>query len=100
MPAKAPPPGPQTEKTLRQLGRQIRAHRKGLKVSTISLAEAAGISRMTLNRIEKGESSVTIGAYMNVILALGLKLSLDGSTESPSRPGLHLDSKIALAKYL
>lgn len=33
-------------------------------------AEAAGISRVTLHRIEKGTPSVTVGALMNVLDAL------------------------------
>ena len=54
------------------LGQQIRAHRKGLRVSATAAAEAAGMSRVTLHRIEKGEPSVTMGAYLNAMAALGL----------------------------
>jgi transcriptional regulator with XRE-family HTH domain len=36
---------------------------KALKVSATTAAEAAGMSRMTLHRIERGEPSVTMGAY-------------------------------------
>jgi hypothetical protein len=47
---------------LRQLGQEIRERRKQLKLSAVATSEAAFISRMTLNRIEKGEPSVTLGA--------------------------------------
>jgi transcriptional regulator with XRE-family HTH domain len=36
----------------------------------------AGISRVTLHRIEKGEPTVNIGAYLQVCEALGLYLTL------------------------
>ena len=40
-------------------------------------AEAAGLSRVTLHRIEKGEPSVTMGAWCNVAAALGMRLQLE-----------------------
>ena len=39
---------------LQALGAQIRAQRKALGVSATVIAEAAGVSRVTLHRIEKG----------------------------------------------
>jgi transcriptional regulator with XRE-family HTH domain len=38
-------------------------------------AEAAGLSRVTLHRIESGNASVTMGAYLNVMAALGLDIA-------------------------
>ena len=100
MPSKAPPSGPKVKQALRQLGRQIRAQRKALKVSAVGASEAAGVSRMTLNRIERGEASVTMGAYLNVILALGLELSLEGFIDSSnSDDKLTVDSKIRISDY-
>ena len=61
---------------LAALGQRIRAARKALKVSAISAAEAAGMSRVTLHRIERGEPSVTIGSYLNVLAALGLDFAV------------------------
>lgn len=58
---------------LHRLGGQIRARRKVLGVNATNTAESAGISRVTLHRIEKGEPSVTMGAYLNVMAALGLR---------------------------
>jgi transcriptional regulator with XRE-family HTH domain len=60
--------------TLAALGSRVRARRKQLRVSATSAAEAAGISRVTLHRIERGEPSVTIGAYLNAMSAIGLEL--------------------------
>ena len=76
MPAKAPPVGPVVETQLQALGQRIRAHRKQQKVSAADAAEAAGMSRVTLHRVERGEPSVTMGAYMSALSALGLSLEV------------------------
>ena len=59
---------------LATLGSRIRARRKELGVSATAAAEAAGISRVTLHRVEHGEPSVTMGAYVGVLSAIGLDL--------------------------
>jgi hypothetical protein len=61
---------------LASLGQRILLQRKKLKVAAESVALAAAISRITLHRIEKGEPGVSMGAYMSVIIALGLGLSI------------------------
>jgi len=74
MPAKTTPITAEITARLAALGQQIRAHRKALKVSATTAAEAAGMSRVTLHRIEAGEPSVTMGAYLNAMAAIGLEL--------------------------
>ena len=59
-----------------RLGGQITARRKALKIRAQSCAGAAGISRVTLHRIERGESTVNMGAYLQVCKALDLHLGL------------------------
>lgn len=59
---------------LAALGQGIRARRKALRVSATSAAQAAGMSRVTWHRIEHGEPSVTMGAYLNALNTLGLDL--------------------------
>lgn len=72
---------------LAALGERIRMQRKRLGVSAVTAAEAAGVSRVTLHRIERGEPSVTIGAYVNAATALGLSLELTGAAGDPkSKP--------------
>ena len=61
---------------LAEIGQIIRQHRKSFKITANSAAETAGISRVTLHRIEKGEPTVSMGAYLNVISALDLSLDL------------------------
>jgi transcriptional regulator with XRE-family HTH domain len=62
--------------TLRAMGEAIRAKRKALGLNATATAEAAGISRITLHRIEKGEPGVAMGAYFNAANALGLVLGV------------------------
>jgi len=76
MPAKAPSIEDEIAARLAALGQRIRAERKRQKVSGTNAAEAAGMSRVTLHRIEHGEPSVTMGAYMNAAAALGLELDV------------------------
>jgi transcriptional regulator with XRE-family HTH domain len=61
---------------LRAIGQALRAKRKRLQVSSIAAAEAAGMSRVTLYRLEKGEASVSVGAYLQAAHALGMTLQL------------------------
>lgn len=58
---------------LEQLGENIKLARKRRKITTEQLSERAGIVRMTLYQIEKGNPSVAIGAYFNVLKVLGLQ---------------------------
>lgn len=64
----------QSAAQLQALGTQLRARRKALRVSSTAAAEAAGMSRVTLHRIEKGEPSVAAGAWANAMAALGMTL--------------------------
>jgi DNA-binding XRE family transcriptional regulator len=66
---------------LADIGQLIRQHRKSFKITANAAAETAGISRVTLHRIEKGEPTVSMGAYLNVISALDLNLHLSAKTD-------------------
>ena len=46
------------------IGQLIRQHRKSFKITANAAAQTAGISRVTLHRIEKGEPTVSMGAYL------------------------------------
>jgi len=76
MPAKAPPVSPIVATQLETLGQRIRAQREKQKVSATDAAEAAGMSRVTLHRVERGEPSVTMGAYLSAMSAVGLSLQV------------------------
>ena len=61
---------------LTDIGQLIRQHRRSFKITANAAAQTAGISRVTLHRIEKGEPTVSMGAYLNIISALDLNLHL------------------------
>ena len=63
---------PQHQKTLDQLGKNIKLARKRREFTTIQVAERANIDRTTLYKIEKGDASVSMGAYFNVLRTLKL----------------------------
>ena len=101
MPATAPATGEIVATRLLALGGQLRAQRKRLGVSATTAAEAAGMSRVTLHRIERGEPSVTMGAYLNAAAALGLELGVVAPQPPPPRRGeaAEVPTRIHLADY-
>lgn len=62
---------PKTRHILEIVGEQIKLARLRRRLSTSLVCERAGISRATLWQIEKGNPSVSMGNYANVLLALG-----------------------------
>lgn len=64
---------PKHQKILEQLGENIKLARKRRKLTATQVAERANISRTALYRLEKGSSSVSLGALFNVLRALGLQ---------------------------
>ena len=84
MPAKSPDISVTTHEKLIVLGQQIRAQRKEMSISATVVAEAAGISRVTLHRIENGNPSVTMGAYLNAMAALDLYFGIVQPEEAPT----------------
>ena len=92
-----------TEK-LTALGQKIRAQRKALRISATATAEAAGMSRVTLHRIEKGEASVTMGAYLNAMAVLGLEFGVIPANTAATQPAASdrtgwIPARIALSDY-
>ena len=84
------------------LGVGLRAKRKQLGLYATATAEAAGISRVTLHRIEKGEPGVAMGAYFNVAKALGLEVGVLPKEEVLQIANLHdgwIPARIRLEDY-
>ena len=63
---------PELQKIVEQLGENIKLARKRRKLTTIQVAGRAGMDRTTLYQIEKGNPSVSMGAYFNVLSVFGL----------------------------
>ena len=64
---------PKFRQLLEQMGENFKLARKRRKLKAVQVAERAGIARSTLYLIEKGDSSVSMGAYFNVLRVLGLQ---------------------------
>jgi transcriptional regulator with XRE-family HTH domain len=57
---------------LLKLGKDIRAARIRRRIATTVMADRALITRMTLYKIERGDATVSIAAYANVLFILGV----------------------------
>ncbi len=82
------------------LANQLRIRRKALGVAVESAASAAGMSRDTWYRMERGETTVTIGAWFNALSVLGLRFGIGlhaNGTEKVSADSI--PTNIALADY-
>lgn len=64
---------PKAQRVLDELGENIRLARLRRKLTVAQIAERAGISRATLWQIEKGKSSVSMGAYFQVLFTMSLE---------------------------
>jgi len=64
---------PKQKGCLKKLGENIKLARKRRKLTQKLISERTGLSRVTLGRIEKGESSVSIGHYQIVLAVLNLE---------------------------
>jgi len=64
---------PKHREIMERLGENIKLARKRRKLTTVQVSERADIDRTTLYKIEKGNPSVTFGAYFNVLRVLGLQ---------------------------
>jgi len=60
------------QRALRKLGADIRDARRRRRLPMAVVAERAFTSRSTLQRVEAGDTGVSIGIYAGVLLALGL----------------------------
>lgn len=68
---------PYAERQAVALGRRLREARLRRRMTALAMAERAGISRATLHRLEKGDTSISLGAYQRVLRVLGLEADFD-----------------------
>jgi transcriptional regulator with XRE-family HTH domain len=76
MPSKNPSISEPSEQSLIAIGAALKDRRRQLGISATVAAESAGMSRVTLHRVESGAPSVTVGALVNAAEAVGLHLQL------------------------
>ena len=77
MPTPHTPPAA-VQRALRKLGADIQDARRRRRLPMAVVAERAFTSRSTLQRVEAGDTSVSIGIYAGALHALGL---LDGLSQ-------------------
>ena len=77
MPTPHNPPAA-VRRILRKLGADIHDARRRRRLPMAVVAERAFTSRSTLQKVEAGDTNVSIGIYAGVLLALGL---LDGLSQ-------------------
>ncbi len=67
---------PKQERILREFGENIKLARLRRKLSADQVSIRANIARKTLWAIENGSSTVSIGAYVQVLFVLGFEKDL------------------------
>jgi transcriptional regulator with XRE-family HTH domain len=68
---------PSSVRQLHALGERLQLARLRRRYSAATVAARAGVTRMTLYKVEKGDPSVSMGTYVNVLRVLGLAGDLD-----------------------
>lgn len=89
---------PKTQRLLIDLGNRLKLARLRRGLEAKQVAERAGMAPLTLRSIERGSSTVTIGAYVAVMQVLGLVEDLNFLAKE-DETGRHLqDAKLTQAK--
>lgn len=68
---------PSQTKLLAAFGERLRVARLRRKIGIDLMCERAGVSRMTLYRMEQGSAAVSLGMYLNVLAVLKLESDLE-----------------------
>jgi len=72
------------EAILRALGQRLAAARLQQNLTQMQLAEQAGISKSTLQRLESGEAATQLSGFMRVCRALGLLEQFEALLPEPA----------------
>ncbi len=85
-----PPP---VRRSLSKLGKDLRDARRKRNLTVAMMVERVGVSKATYLKIEKGEPSVSMGAYAMALFTLGFSNALAEIADSRSdETGMLLDS--------
>lgn len=77
------------------LGAEVTARRKERRWTEAELAERAGISRTTLRKVERGDTSVALGTAFDVATLVGVVLFHETAADV-ARERAQLEHRIAL----
>ena len=89
---------PRLTKILETLGEDIKLARLRRRLSATQVAGRAGISRSSLWQIEKGEPSVSMGYYAQVLFVLGLEKNLSSMAADDTLGRKLQDAEILVKK--
>ena len=68
---------PAARRILKTVGGNIKLARRRRRLNAKQVAERANVSRSTLWLVEKGDSGVAMGTYLQVLFVLGLEKDLE-----------------------
>jgi len=89
---------PKVEARLKILGENLRLARLRRRISSLQLAQRAGISRPTLSKLEKGDPGVSLAAFANVMFCLGLDSDLEAVALDDALGRRLMDADLSLRK--
>ena len=69
-------------KALHKIGQDINDARRRRRISIALMAQRASVSRATIGKIEKGDSTTSIGGYASVLFVLGMINRLNDLVDS------------------
>ena len=87
-----------TEFVIFKMGTRIKKARLRRNIMAKTLAEQVGISKGTLSAIEQGETTVSIGAYAEVLNALDMVSDLNGIAVDTEGKGKYEDVQLRQRK--
>ena len=91
---KTPPLPLPVKRALAKLGEDIKSARLRRRIPTTIMAERVFITRMTLQKVERGDPSVSLGIYAVVLFVLGLTQRLVDLADARSDElGLQLEEE-------
>ena len=67
---------PKQKKLLQVFGENLKLARKRRKLTMEQAAQRAGMDRGTLRKVERGDTSISIGAYVNVLSVYELQADI------------------------
>lgn len=69
-------------RALHKLGQDINDARRRRRITIELMAERAGLSRVTISKIERGDPTASMGAYAAVLFVLGMAERLGDLVDS------------------
>lgn len=64
-----------------RIGEALTERRLALRLTQQTLADLAGVSRSTVQSIERGSGSISVGSLIDIADTLGLHLDVSATTE-------------------